>query len=284
VKVVAMSAPRVMCYQVVGDHLVEIASTAGTLDELSRTLPQGVYTTLHTYPGGRALHVGDHLQRLADSAALLGHSFEIDRPRLRRAMAEGLQRSGFPLARLRVTVAFDSPGAAFVAFAPFAAPPEDLYRLGARAVTSHLARVLPRAKTTGFVEAGSHARAVAPPGTEEVLLVDPAGLILEGTTSNFFAVVDGRLRTAGEGMLPGITRSLVLEVAADVLPIEQSPLQVGELHVAAEAFLTSSSRGVMPVVAVDEKVVGAGTPGPVTRELRRRYEARVARDLEPLAA
>src|SRR5579871_3522407 len=126
-----MRAGDIVCYRVQGDDLVEVTTPARTLDELSRELPRGVYAAMRTYPGGRALHVADHLRRLQQSASLLGHPVTSDPADLRRAMARALQRSGFAMARLRLTVAFDPPGAVYVALAPFADMPEEVYERGA---------------------------------------------------------------------------------------------------------------------------------------------------------
>ncbi len=201
---------------------------------------------------------------------------------LRRAMAMALERSGFALARLRLTVAFDPPGPIFVALAPFADMPEEVYQQGTHTVTAHLARNTPLAKATHFIEQRTQARATLPAGIEEVLLLGPDDTILEGSTSNFFAVLHGRLRTAGEGVLVGITRTLVLEIARTVLPVDLQGVILADLPSVAEAFLTSSSRGILPVVTIDERAVGSGVPGPMTTALRQLYLRRVEQDLEPL--
>ena len=95
-------------------------------------------------------------------------------------------------------------------------------------------------------------------------------------SSNFFAVVDGTLRTEGARALPGITRSLVLEAARGLLPVDLTAPRRDELPRASECFITSASRGVMPVVEIDGTRIADGRPGTVTAELRRRFEARIA--------
>jgi branched-subunit amino acid aminotransferase/4-amino-4-deoxychorismate lyase len=100
------------------------------------------------------------------------------------------------------------------------------------------------------------------------------GLVTEGPGFNVFACTGGVLRTPGHGVLEGITRRTVIEIArADGLPVVAGDLPVEELYQAAELFLTSTAGGVMPVATLDGHPVGDGRPGPVTRRIRDRYWA-----------
>ena len=108
--------------------------------------------------------------------------------------------------------------------------------------------------------------------------------ILEGLSSNFFAVRKGILHTEDERVLPGITRELVLELGRGLLPRATGSVRLDQVAELSEAFLTSVSRGVLPVVRIDETTIGDGRPGPVTQELARRFGALVAREAEPLSA
>jgi branched-chain amino acid aminotransferase len=104
------------------------------------------------------------------------------------------------------------------------------------------------------------------------ILTDGDGLITEGPGFNVFLLVDGRMHTPREGVLEGITRKTAIELV-DEAGIE---MLVGEVPVdltyrASEIFLTSTAGGIMPVTTLDGQPVGNGRPGPVTRELRRRY-------------
>ncbi len=111
-------------------------------------------------------------------------------------------------------------------------------------------------------------------------MVDAHGQILEGISSNFYAVLKGVLRTAGEGVLEGITRHIVLQEAAEVIPIDYRPVRVSDLTEVGEAFITSSSREVMPVIQIDDQIIGAGQPGPITQTLLEKYRACLERDAE----
>ena len=96
-----------------------------------------------------------------------------------------------------------------------------------------------------------------------------------------FAVKEGVLHTAGEGVLEGITRSIVLEEAAQILPIRLEPVRLADLPSLSEAFITSASREVVPVVSVDGVPIGRGQPGPIARDLLDRYRQRVRQEIAP---
>ncbi len=164
---------------------------------------------------------------------------------------------------------------------PWSPPPPAAYEQGVRVGLACAPRERPGAKDSRFVEA----RRALWDGQQdcyEILLHTTDGCILEGTGSNFYGVLGGELRTAGEGMLEGIARSLLLEVAPTVLPVRLDPVCLGDLPQLEEAMLTSASRGVVPIVQIGDNIIGAGRPGPATARLHAAYDARVEAELEPL--
>jgi D-alanine transaminase len=112
-------------------------------------------------------------------------------------------------------------------------------------------------------------------GAREAWLVDAQGRVTEGASSNAWIVSrDGKLitRPLGRDILPGITRSVVLDViAAQGLALEERAFTVEEAYAAREAFVTSASQIVLPVVSIDGRPVGNGAPGLVAAALRRDY-------------
>ena len=111
-------------------------------------------------------------------------------------------------------------------------------------------------------------------GFDSVLLVDPAGNVVEGPGFNLFCVRRGALATPGEGMLEGVSRRTVIEMAQSLgLEMQLRALPSDELRGADEVFVTSSIGGVMPVTRVDQRPIGDGSPGPITRQLVRTYWA-----------
>ena len=107
----------------------------------------------------------------------------------------------------------------------------------------------------------------------EVLFFRPGGWITEGSSTNFFAVHKGVLFThpATNRLLPGVTRALVIELAKEAgMIVRERAVRIDHIRRWTEAFITSTTSDVVPVVRIDDRVVGAGRPGPVAREL---YEA-----------
>jgi branched-chain amino acid aminotransferase len=251
--------------------------TDDTLAAASASLPEGAYTVLRTYGGTRVLGLARHVARLEESLSLQGRAGGLSLPAARRALAMALRACGHAESRVRVTLA---PPRLFVSVEAFRPLPEALYREGVSCVTLPLRRDNPHAKDTHFIAAAVEAYAGLPPGTHEGLLVSEAGEILEGLSSNFFGVARGVLRTEGQRVLEGLTRSQVLELARGVMDLSFDAVGLAEIGSLDEAFLTSASRGVLPVTRIDGATVGSGRPGPFTSDLGRRYEALTERESE----
>ena len=242
-------------------------------------LPAGAYTTLRTYGGTRVMRLPDHVRRLSESVRLQGLEGPLDPESVRASIAGALARTGHAESRLRLTWA---PPRLLVSVEAFAPPAEALYREGVRCVTVPVRRANPHSKDTRFIGTAGAAYSSLPAGVHEGLMVADDGTVLEGLSSNFFAVRDGALWTEEERVLAGLTRSLVLEVS----PLPRAPrgLRVDELPAADECFVTSASRGVLPVVAVDDVTIGTGVPGALTEAIRARFDAAVAREAADVRA
>ena len=266
-------------YQLTGDELRLTDQTGPTLDAVSLYLPNGAYTTLRTYDTDRISGLSAHLQRLIDSSQMLQRPYPIDLGALRSALLDVIARERLTALRLRITVPLDVDQI-FISVEPFEVYPAEFYQRGVRCATTRLSRHTPQAKATDFIAPSRETKAAIDPGIHELLIVNRAGEILEGISSNFYAVIDGVLRTAGKDVLEGITRHIVLQEAVAVLPIEYQPVKLAELNRVAEAFITSSSREVMPVIQIDEHVIGTGQPGPITQRLLAHYRADLEREAE----
>lgn len=267
-------------FEYVDDTLRQASVQGATLDEVSRALPDGAYTTLRTYQGDRFLDLPHHLSRLDESLRLMGAGAAVNTDDVRRAITMGLAATRFPESRLRVTVPLGG-APVYVSVEPFTPYPPDLYRDGVRAVTMLMARQNPRAKQTSFIAPSRELKGQMPPDVHEALMVDGRGAILEGFSSNFFAVLDGELRTAEEGVLAGVTRGLVLRAAEGLLPVRLEPVYQPDIPSLSEAFITSASREVMPVVVINDDRIGDGRPGPLTQAIARRFAELVAQEAMP---
>jgi branched-chain amino acid aminotransferase len=162
---------------------------------------------------------------------------------------------------------------------PITPHPEELYVRGAAVVLLNASRPTDDARAAGAKASNYLANLLAvheakQKGAQEAILLGRRGQLLEGASSNLFIVKDGVVRTPEPepGILVGITRATVIELCArEGLTVEETELLPQDLYDADEAFLTSSIREVMPVVLADGRVIGHGTPGPVTGRLREGY-------------
>jgi branched-chain amino acid aminotransferase len=136
------------------------------------------------------------------------------------------------------------------------------------------------AKTSNYLAAVLALHEVKQRGCHEALILSPAGEVIEGATSNVFIVRDGALFTPPieAGILAGITRQTVLEIAAQQgLSVRETQLHPQDLYRATEVFITSSVREIVPVVRVDDVVIANGRPGALTQQLRAAYRAETSR-------
>lgn len=269
---------------------------ASTLDEWTGQLSQGFYTTFSTLSGGtRVLGLRAHLQRLYAPAAEAGLHPSVDAPTLRRQLAEFAKGFLPKETRFRLILAKDS-GHVYVGFQPLIPPPESVFTDGVHVVTADMARHDPCIKGTDFIAQSAAQRKLVQGDIYEVLLVHKGG-ILEGMTSNFYGVksviasprerenqspCNDMLITAQKGILLGVTRRVVLRLArGQGMSIEYRSPRLDERF--DEAFLTSSSRGVVPIVSMDGKPVGQGRVGERAKTLRKAYQAYVEERSETIA-
>ncbi len=269
----------VRVYSLASQALCLTDQTGPTLDAVSLRLPNGAYTTLRTYDADRIVGLSAHLQRLIESSQLLQRPYPIDPEAIRSALREVIARERQPALRVRLTVPVDVDQI-FISVEPFEVYPPGFYQHGVRCATTRLSRHTPRAKSTDFIAPSRESKAASDPGIHELLIVNRVGELLEGISSNFFAVLNGVLRTAGEGVLEGVTRRIVLQEAAPIIPIDYHPVRVSELPQVTEAFITSSSREVMPVIRIDDRIIGTGRPGSIAQTLLEKYRACLECDAE----
>lgn len=260
----------------------------------------GVYTTLRLYRG-RPLDLAAHHQRLARHAAALDLHLPEDQGGLAGIIAELVERNGYADrdGRLRITVTRGTdPGrplpldrldtirpTLLVTLGPL--PPElptwQQDGIGVVCLPSGYARGnLPELKTLNLVTSVLAQRRAAAAGCAEALLTAPDGRLLEGASSNLFLVLGTVVATpaAAEGeFLAGRTRERILAICAGLgLAAQERELRGGDLAQAAEVFVASSVREILPVVRVDGRPVGSGAPGPVTRRIQAAYAATIAAD------
>ena len=264
--------------------LQEAPYQAESLAEAAQYEPQeGVYTVANTFEGTKTLKLDSHWDRLENSARLAGMSLHLDRLRIQQTLRQMIESSGYGDVRFRITVPLAKPEQIFITIEPFKSLAPEILEKGVKAITApNSARQNPAAKTTGWMHARQAYMQAMHEGIYETFLCDESSHILEGLNSNFYAIREGELRTAKDNILLGISRQIVMEVAPPILAVNENPIHVIEIGQLSEAFLTSSSRGIVPVVEIDGVTIGLGTPGPIVTKLREAYQAWVAENLQEL--
>jgi branched-chain amino acid aminotransferase len=255
---------------------------AASLNDAERYEPAGVYTVTRTFHRTGALGLSAHLDRLAESAHLVGIPAIPDHAALRAALRHLLNRAGYPETRFRITIPHAAPACAYFALEPLAPVPESYRTEGVAVQTFPVRRANPVAKSTAWMGQRDDLVAQLRPGVYEGILTAETGDLLEGFGSNFYAILDGTLRTAGTGVLNGISRRIVLEVAPGMLPVVLEPMTLADIGLLQEAFMTSSSRAVIPIVQINDQAVGNGAPGPLTRRIAAAYDRWANEHVEPI--
>src|SRR5574340_118123 len=229
-----------------------------TLDQASLRLTEGAYATFRTYPNHTVLHLNEHFFRLEESSRLAGYPIDLDAAQLRSNLRLALEQFSAKVARVRVTIPFSSQNHQIYIFVGALSVPTASQRShGVKVISKALQRSQPGAKLTGFISSTQELRRTLDGGIEEVIMVDEQGNILEGLTSNFYAVIGGTIHTAGEGVLPGITRQMVLAIARrEGILVSLTAPSLAEVDQFDEAFITSTSRSVLPVTEIDSLPVG----------------------------
>jgi len=249
---------------------------------------EGLFETMRAYLG-KVFRQARHLDRLIRSATEIGLS-PPSRDLLERGIAESLAAGGMSNAIVRVTVTSGTgevgPQTVVALVRPLKLPPPQHYSQGCRAASVAIGlapgSALRRVKSLNYLDKLLAAAAAEWAGADEALLVDKDARVVEAAMRNVFGVVGGRLVTppVARGLLPGVTREAVLEVAARAgIPADERDVTLSELQAADECFLTSSIAEIIPVASVDGRAVGEGAPGEVTKRLTEAYRVLVADEL-----
>jgi branched-subunit amino acid aminotransferase/4-amino-4-deoxychorismate lyase len=245
-------------------------------------LAGGVYTTLRTYQHGKALHLQDHFDRLEQSVKLQGREIILPRGFVREAMREILKQYPETDIRMRIhcSLLADRFHLYFMA-EPFVPYSEETYLNGVSAMTLEMQRENPASKATNFIDLTREIRKSKPTGINEYLMIGKEKRLLEGMSSNIFIIKDRTIWTASEGILPGITRQMALTTISGLdLMVLYNGFPVEMIREIDELFITSASRGVMPVTKINDLPVGTGKPGPITRQIRSEFERLLYLELE----
>src|SRR5437773_5609709 len=267
---------------------------------------EGVYETLRTY-NGQPFLFERHMRRLRNSADMLALSVPLTNAqidaRFRETMtAGGLGDDAQHEAYLRILVtrgigelsydpaACPSPSIVVIT-KPHAEPSREVFEKGVRValvpiVRNHPGSVNPLIKSNNLLNNALAMQEAFRRGGYEGVMRNFRGELAECTQSNLFIVKNGAALTPpiDAGLLAGITRAFLFEVGQEIgVPVREAVLRDEDLLGADEAFLTSTTREVVPIVRVDDRTIGAGRPGPVTKALLDGYRKRAEELTQSLA-
>jgi branched-chain amino acid aminotransferase len=253
----------------------------------------GVFEGVRIY-GGKIFRLAEHMERLYDSAHAIWLTIPMPREQMAAVTEEAVRRSGITEGYIRHIV---TRGVGDLGLDPRKCPnpsiiiivdtirlwPEEVYETGLRVVTAgtpipQRESLSPRVKSLNYL---AHILAKiegVQAGADEVLMLDSSGSVAEGSGQNLFVVKHGRLQTppAFAGILKGVTRDVVIELARGAgYDVQETMLNRYDVYTADEAFFTGTAAEVIAIRQVDGRLIGSGKSGPVTRDLRARFQALV---------
>lgn len=260
----------------------------------------GVFEGIRVY-NRRIFRHRAHLERLYDSARALALTIPLSIDEMQAAVEETVRRNGREDAYIRLIV---TRGVGELGIDPRSCPkpsiiiivsdvrvyPRELYAGGVKVMTSATRQVSheavdPRIKSLNYLKNILAKIDAQQAGAHEAIMLNAEGFIAECTADNLFVIRGGQLLTPStqDGALGGITRGVVLELAAEArVPAAEARLTRYDLYTADEAFVTGTGAELMPVTTADGRPIAGGTPGPITRRLTEAFHALVRQEGTPL--
>ena len=260
---------------------------------------EGVYETIRTY-GGRPFLLDRHLRRLRTSASLIALPVPLSDDELAARIGETIAAASVHgpatewYIRILLTrgvgeLTYDPTACpaptAVVIVKPHVDPSPELFTNGVRVIISSVVRnhpdtVNPLIKSNNLLNCALAMQEGFRRGAYEVVMRNYKGDLAECALSNLFIVKNGGAITPplSDGLLAGITREFLWEVgAAAGIPVTEATLRDQDLYGADEAFMTGTTREILPIVVVDDRPIGDGHPGPVTQTLLNTFRSMVTR-------
>ena len=236
----------------------------------------GVYETLRTY-NGKIWQLEDHLDRLEKSAKSLSLKLPYSRLRIAEMVEKLIVKNGFNESRIRITVTRGQAGFNFmscvyptllIVVEKLSALSEKFYKNGVKVVTIREERTLSSAKTISLLPMILAQQEAKKHGVYGGIFVDKGGYVREGSITNIFLVKNGLIFVPKTGILLGTTRKMVLKIARNLgLKVRIMDFTLRKLYNADEVFITNTTKGIIPVNQVDNRKIGSGRPGKITKIL-----------------
>ncbi|MEM5786152.1 MAG: aminotransferase class IV [Syntrophobacteraceae bacterium] len=236
----------------------------------------GVFDFLITY-NRRPFRLKEHVQRFENSAKYIGLELKHSNSEICEIVEVTVRRNPHHTeSAIRIvltggvstdSVTPEGQGILMVMVTPKTNLPEWWYTRGAKVITVDIERFIPASKSTCYLSAVYATQKARKEGAIEAVYVDRNKRVLEGTTSNFFCFINNRLVTAGSDILPGITRSVILELAREFCAVEVRDIHESEIGAMEEVFVTASNKEVVPIIEVNDSRIGNGEIGKNTRKI-----------------
>jgi branched-chain amino acid aminotransferase len=276
----------------VNGAFVPATQAALPLNDLGIVRGYGIFDLLRTY-GKTPFRLRDHIRRLESSASQIGLELRWSTEELEDAVMQTYRRNEIPDASIRIVVTggpsdnFMTPQgnpSLVVMVHPIAPYPAHYYSEGCKATSTLVERTMATVKSLNYIGAIMAMNDASKTGAVEAIYLDEHDRLTEGTRANLFVVKGHLLITPREGVLKGITRQVLLEVASSEFEVVEGPIHYHDLGALDEAFLTSTTKEVLPVVQIDEHLIGTGKPGPQTKRITELFNAYVQQVSTPVAA
>jgi len=224
----------------------------------------GLFETFRTYQGKRFFRLEDHIERLLDSAGQIVLTSSYSALQIKNMVEQVAALSQWELQRVKILMLADQ----LTVTSSQLIPDESIVEgVGLKSV--HQQRALPEFKSTSYLDCLRSYQIARDAGFYDALLLDNGGYVTEGSRSNVFWINGNSVLTRGDGVLPGITRKVIIE--DNSLNIQFNKANLGTLVQADELFITNSIIGVVPVVKLDDTLIGNGKVGPLTQSIASRY-------------
>jgi len=239
----------------------------------------GIFDFMRTY-NKKPFHLRDHIKRLVNSGHHVGLEIPCSEEELFDIVMKTLDKNNYPESNVRIvftggispdSVTPQGNGKLVVMITPKHDLPEWWYKEGVKIITVDVERYIPEAKSTNYMNAVLNQQEAKKNNAVESIYVDREGRVLEGTTTNIFLFIDNKWVTPDKGILPGITRSVILDLIKDSSSVELRDLSREDLARAGEIFITASNKEVVPVVQVDDMKIGSGRVGENTLKIMKQF-------------
>jgi branched-chain amino acid aminotransferase len=273
----------------VNGNFVPADQAALPINDLGIVRGYGVFDMLRTY-NRVPFHLQDHLTRLKRSADQIDLALPWSLAELESLVLDTHGRNDYNNAALRIIVTGGpSPDlgtpqgnpSLVIMVTPISLPSSEQYERGCKATAVEMVRERPSAKSLNYIGAIMAVQEATKQDAVEALYLTKDGNVTEGTRSNFFIFRGDQLITPAVDILRGITRQVILQLAPEYFDVVERTISYDELAETDEAFISSSTKEILPIVQVNDFVIGEGVPGANTLKLLARFRA-YAHSYEPL--